>query len=561
MSDQRKEDQQKVPHLDLLSEQLTKKQIDRREFVRFATLLGLAAPSAYAMVGTLTGEAFAPPAKAQALPKGGVLRIGSRLKDIKSPHTYSWGGYDSNIARQVVEYLTFTDVNGATSGTLFESWTVTPDLKTWTFKVRQGVKWSNGETLTADHILWNLNRMLDAKVGSSMIGLMKGYLLNEKPGENGGKPTTELWSANAIEKVDAATIRFNCKAPQVAVPEHLFHYPAAILHPSENGVFGPNSIGTGAFTLTEFDVGKKAVFKRRAGYWGGDAALDGIEFIDVGDDASAPIAALASKQLHGLYQGDPSQYEALKALPHLEFYTAKTGTTGAMRMRPEAKPFDDKRVRQAMRYAVDGEAVLKVALRGLGTLGAHTHVSEAQPDAGGLPPIKRDVAKAKALLAEAGYKDGIKSEIVVPNDHPWFLPMAETCQQQWKEAGIDISIKPIPGAQYWDIWTKVPFSTTIWFHRPLAVMTMGLAYRTGVPWNESGWSNKEFDEVLLKAEGELDVGKRKAYIKRLEEIMQDDGPLVQPVFLNVFTFMDKKVKGFSYHPTQYIFGSKIGLEA
>lgn len=552
-----------VPHIDRLSEQLTSKQIDRREFVRFATLLGMAVPAAYGLAGKLTGEPFAPPAAAQgALPKGGVIKIGTRVRDVKSPHTYSWGGYDSNVARQVVEYLTYTDVNGVTTGALFESWTASADLKTWTFKIRQGVKWSNGEALSAEHIVWNLKRMLDGAVGSSMIGLMKGYMLDETPPATaGGKPGTKLWSDKAFEIVDPATIRFNCKAAQVAIPEHLFHYPACILHPSENGVFGVGSIGTGAFSLTEFETGKKAVVKRRAGHWGGDAALDEIQFIDLGDDASAAIAALASKQIDGLYQADPAQYAALKAMPHLEFYQAETGTTGVIRMRSDAKPFDSPKVRKAMRMAIDSEAVLKVALQGLGTVGGHHHVAKSQPDFGGTPPMKRDVDGAKKLLAEAGYPNGITSEIVVPNDHPWFLPMAETCQQMWKEAGINIAVKPMPGAQYWDVWTKVPLGITIWFHRPLAVMLLGLAYRTGVPWNESGYSNKQLDELLVKAEGEIDVGKRKAVIKEIEAIMQEDGPLVQPVFRNVFTFMDKRVKGFFQHPTQYIFGTKIGISA
>lgn len=553
-------DDKTIPHLDKLGRDLAEKRIDRREFVRFAALMGMAVPAAYAMAGKITGEDFAPAARAQALPKGGTLRIGTRVKDIKSPHTYSWGGYDSNVSRQVVEYLTETDAAGVTKGQLFEKWSVTPDLKTWTFSVRKGVKWSKGDDFTADHVVWNLKRMLDADVGSSMIGLVKGYMLNEKPGA-GGKPTTEIWDANAIEKVGSHTVRLNCKAAQVAVPEHLFHYPAAILHPDDKGVFGPGAQGTGAFSVAEFDMGKKVVLRKRAGYWGTEAALDAIEQIDVGDDAAAAIAALASKQLHGLVFADPGQYDALKALPHLDFYSVATAETGVIRMRCDQKPFDNPKIRKAMRLAIDSDAILKVALRGLGTVGGHHHDSTAHPDFGGMGGMKRDVEGAKKLIAEAGMTGQVKSELLVPNDHAWFLPMAEACQQMWKEAGIDIALKPIPGAQYWDVWTKVPMGITIWYHRPLAIMVQGLAYRTGVPWNESGYSNKTFDETLLKAEGEIDIPKRKAIVAELEKIMQEDGPLVQPVFRNAFTFMDKRVKGFSAHPTNYLFGNRLGLEA
>ena len=542
-------------HIRSLGRQLADGGMSRREFVRFATLLGMAAPAAYAAAGL----AAPTPARAQAMPKGGVLRIGTRVKEIKSPHTYSWGGYDSNISRQVLEYLTVTDDKGVTGPGLFEKWSVSPDLKTWTFNVRRGVKWHNGQDFTADHVIWNLKRVLDPEVGSSMIGLMKGYMLDDVT--VGGKASTKIWDANAIEKVDDFTVRINCKLPQVAVPEHFFHYPMAIMHPDSKGVFEVGSVGTGPFTLTEFDLGKKAVLRAKKGYWGGDAFIDTMEQIDIGDDASAAIAALASKQLHGLVFADPGQYDALKALPHLAFYDVPTAETGVIRMRCDAKPFDNPKVRKAMRLAIDNDVVLKVALRGLGVTGDHHHCSPAHPDYAAIPPMKRDVAAAKKLLAEAGYPNGVSADLIVPNDHAWFQTQAEACIEMWKEAGITIKLSPMPGAAYWDVWTKVPMGTTIWYHRPLSIMCLGLAYRTGVPWNESGYSNKEFDEILTQAEGTIDLGKRKELVAKLEKIMQEDGPLVQPVFRSTFTFMDKRVKGFSMHPTNYMFGWKMAVEA
>jgi peptide/nickel transport system substrate-binding protein len=133
--------------------------------------------------------------------------------------------------------------------------------------------------------------------------------------------------------------------------------------------------------------------------------------------------------------------------------------------------------------------------------------------------------------------------------------------EQWREAGIRVKINIMPSAQYWDVWTKVPFGFTTWAHRPLGVMTLGLAYRTGVPWNESNYSNAEFDKLLSESEGILDVDKRRAVVAKLEAILQDDGPIVQPVWRSLFTFMDKRVKGFRMHPTGYIFGNEIGIEA
>jgi len=133
--------------------------------------------------------------------------------------------------------------------------------------------------------------------------------------------------------------------------------------------------------------------------------------------------------------------------------------------------------------------------------------------------------------------------------------------EQWKEAGINVNIDVLPSAQFWDVWDKVPFGFTSWTHRPLGFMVLSLAYRSGVPWNESHYDNADFDAILTQAEGTLDLEERRQLIKQLEEIMQEDGPIVQPIWRAVFSVMDKKVKGFQKHPTNYFFGNEFALES
>ena len=107
----------------------------------------------------------------------------------------------------------------------------------------------------------------------------------------------------------------------------------------------------------------------------------------------------------------------------------------------------------------------------------------------------------------------------------------------------------------------MPLGFTVWAHRPLGFMVLALAYRTGVPWNESKYSNKEFDTLLGKAEGTLDVATRAEIIGQLEKIMQEDGPIVQPLWRSLFTYYDKRVQGFQMHPTRYIFGEELAIQA
>jgi peptide/nickel transport system substrate-binding protein len=110
------------------------------------------------------------------------------------------------------------------------------------------------------------------------------------------------------------------------------------------------------------------------------------------------------------------------------------------------------------------------------------------------------------------------------------------------------------------VWTKVPLGCTIWYHRPLGVMVLGLAYRTGVPWNESGYANAEFDRLLTEAEGVIELEKRKELMGQLQKIIQEDGPIVQPLWRKNFTFYDERVLGFKMHPTNYVFMHQLALQ-
>jgi peptide/nickel transport system substrate-binding protein len=536
--------------------------LDRREFLRTTTLLGLSAGAAYAFAGRITGDAAVTSARA-AMPQGGHLRIGMRVHDIKDAHVVSWTEA-SNLARQVFDFLTRTDQDNVTRPYLLEKWDASEDLKTWTLHLRKDVKWRNGRKFVADDVVWNLTQVLDAKVGSSVLGLMKAYMLDEyetdeldKDGKK--KKATRLWDANAIEKIDDFTVRLNAKVPQLAVPEHLFHYPFSITDPEAGGKFGVGVNGTGPFELLEYSTTQRALLRPRKDYWGGAPHVDMLEFIDVGDEPATAVAALASKQVDGLYEVDFSQLDAVKGLAHVALYTATTAQTGVARFKYDMKPFSDSRVRMAMKLAIDNDATLQTVFHGAGLPGEDHHVSPIHPEYAKLPPLGHDVGRAKKLLAEAGYADGLDLEIACKGQPAWELNTTQVLVEQWKVIGVRVKINLMPAAAYWDVWTKAPFSFTSWAHRPLGVMTLGLAYRTGVPWNESSYSNPEFDRLLSEAEGIIDVEKRREVMAKLERILLDDGPIVLPLWRSVQTAYDKRVQGFREHPTQYIFAQDLAI--
>ena len=251
----------------------------------------------------------------------------------------------------------------------------------------------------------------------------------------------------------------------------------------------------------------------------------------------------------------------LQNLPHVTIHQALTASTGVARVQVDRPEFADPRLRKAMRLAVDTPRCLELAHRNLGAPGEHHHVCPVHPDYKELPFMARDVEAAKQLLAEAGHPDGIDIEIASKKDPAWELQAVQAMVEQWKDANIRVNINLMPSAQFWDVWDKVPFGFTSWAHRPLGFMVLALGYRSGVPWNESHFNDAEFDSLLTKAEGTLDLDERREILGQIEVIMQERGPITQPLWRAGFVAMDKRIVGFTMHPTGYIFGEELGIQA
>lgn len=525
------------PEVPAVADQFLKGEIDRRAFLRTVTLLGISAASATAFAGLAT------PAAAQETPKkGGSLRYGGAVMEMNDPMMITWTN-PSNIARNVIEFLTRVDEDNLTQPSLAASWDPSADLMTWKFKLQPNVKWSNGDAFTSEDVAFNIRRWIAPESKSS--------------NKSAFSAVKEVQIVNDLEFTLLLT------RPTLAIPEMLFAYTCAIVHrkfTEQGGVWTKNPIGTGPYEMVEYAVGQKATLKRKATYWGTPVHLDEIRFIDLGTDVTASIQALASGQVDIVPTINTTDIDVVKRLPNATLLSSHAGQTICIRMQVNQKPFDDIRVRQAVVLAADNQKILELGYRGLGMVAENHHVAPFHPEYFKLPTVKRDVAKAKALLAEAGYKDGIDLSLVLGNTQGrWEQDCAQILQQQVAEAGIRMKLDVKPASEFWPIWDKVPFGLTFWAHRPLAVMTLDLAYRGGGSWNESRYASNEFDAALNKATGIVDPKQRAAAMEQVERILQDAAVMVQPFWADRFGAISTKVHGFRLHPATYNYLGDVWL--
>ncbi len=532
-----------------LCDQVRTGKISRRDFLRQAALLGMATGTVYAMADKLAGGGdVIGSAIADEMPKaGGTLRVSMRVQEMSDPASFDWGE-KANVARFIVEYLTRTKSDNVTVPYLAKSWEASDDLKTWVFHLNEGITWSNGDAFTSADVAHTVNRWLDPATGSSNLGLF-GAMVEEVDGVKRGIP-------GAVEVIDDHTIQFNLKQAALAMPENFYNYPTAIVHrgfgTDYEANLSTNPIGTGPFELANFAVGEVAILKRARDWWAGPFYLDEIHYFDHGEDTNAWVAALASQQVDTLYRLPNSAIETVQALPFMEIHKATTAQTAVMRFRVTEKPFDNLKLRQAVAACMDHQEILDKAFKGYGQIAENHHVCQIHPEYAALPPLKRDIEKAKALLAEAGYADGITLEIANGDtEGPWQTDACAIFKNQAAPAGINIEINKMPASQYWEVWDKAPWGYTAWTHRALGTMVLGLAYRAGVPWNECAYDNPAFDAALDDAEGTLDVNERKKKMAVCQKILQDDAIIPQPFWRSVFKASNKRVKGLMTHPTLY----------
>lgn len=499
---------------------LTGGQIDRRQFIMSALAAGVVLPTAM----TMASDAMAATPK-----KGGTLRHGTAYgstTDSLDTATYE-NGFMSNVWGAYGNNLTEVNTDGNLDPELAESYSASDDAKTWRFKLRKGVEFHNGKSLSADDVIASMNHHRGEDSKSAAKGLLTPVVDIRKDGDD--------------------TVVFELGAGNADFPFIVSDYHLMIIPDAGGGKVDPAAgIGTGPYIIEKFNPGVRMTAKRNPNYWKeGRGHFDGVELLALIDVAARQNAVMNGDVDH-IDRVDPKTVRLLARNPNI----AIIETTGTQHytfpMRLDTAPFENLDLRMALKLSINRQELVDKILLGHGLVGNDHPISEAnQFHNGELAQREYDPEKAAFHYKKSGHSGGIPlsaSEAAFAGAVDGALLIKSSAAA----AGITVDVVREPSDGYWsNVWNKKGWCACYWSGRPTEDWMFASAYTNDTEWNDTAWKGTEasdkFNKIVIEARAELDQEKRRAMYYECQSLLHTDGGAIVPMWANYIHASSKKL--------------------
>lgn len=482
-------------------------------------------------------------ALAQDIVPGGDLRAAlTGEPDVLDPATssiYTGAQVYENIFSKLIDI----DPDGNFVGDLAASWTQ-DDPTTWTFALVDGVTFQNGEPFTSADVKYSFERILDPATASAYAGLYS--------------------QIDSIEAPDAGTVVFHLKSPfgpfltNLATNGQIVNQSAI-----ESGDPARHPVGTGPFEFVEWVQGDHITLKKNPDYF-----KSGLPYLDTVTFRFLPVD---QSRIDGLAAGELDWVDAipLQQVPNLEnderftyLSSPVAGIPDFIAMNTSVAPFDNPLVRQAVALAVNRSEIRDFAYLGTGELGlTEMPTGSIWYDDTGVFGAEQDVEAAKALLAEAGFPDGLKVEYLGLPQYPELLKTGQVLREQLKAIGIDMEIKPVDVSVWFDAYVTGGYQiTSAYQERTIDPDNFySLVIRSGGPVNTTFYANPDVDALIDQAAASVDMDERMGLYRQIRGIVTKDAPIVFAHFETLHYLMNKNVAGSAITPTLSLHMENIGF--
>ncbi|MGX5851545.1 ABC transporter substrate-binding protein [Mesorhizobium sp. PL10] len=411
---------------------------------------------------------------------------------------------DANRSTQIYGTLVQLDLNRRPRPHLVESFEPgRPDATEWVFRLRKGLTFHNGKTITAQDVAYSFQR----HVGGNSISAIKSLMAQ----------------IQEIKAESDLVIRLKLSGPNAEFPALLTDPRAAIVPADQTDFSSP--IGSGPFKVEAFHPGERAHFVRYPDYWDADRIyLDGIETFSIPDPVSR-LNALLAGEIHFAIGVDVNAMPMLEKSASAKAVLARSGQVVDIAMGLDRAPFNNFDFRMALKLLQDRQKVVDSVYKGYAQLGNDHEVAPNDPVyAADIPLREYDPDKARFHLKKAGMENGVVDLYTSTGAGPGAVEQALLLQQTAKPAGLKVNINQVPADDYWkSTWMKRAMFSSQWNVRANADTLWGTAHSSQSVSNETRFKSDELDNLLVSARGELDEAKRRQYWRELQSLVRDQG--------------------------------------